>query len=303
MFDERVYAASVDVDYFDVLGAPILAGRSFHAADLESGHRVVIVNQSFVERVLQGRNPLGRRVRFANSPDEPGPWYEIVGVARDLGMNYLGSTSGNAGAGLYYPLAPEGYPVHMAVKVRGDPASFAPRLRAVAAGVDARLHLQDLRPLDELYHGVINAAAVLLRVCLLMNSVALLLSLAGIYSVMAFAVSRRTREIGIRVALGVDARRVLLAIFSRPLAQVAVGIVAGGGLVAAMLRYPPMPNMGGRRSALPAGDRAGHRIRGAHDGCVYAGVRGAHPAGTPSGAHGGVEGGRIAWPVWIAVAL
>ncbi|MGH7577058.1 MAG: ABC transporter permease [Longimicrobiales bacterium] len=239
---QEVKAASVDVDYFDVLGAPILAGRSFNAADLESGHRVVIVNQSFVDRVLQGRNAIGRRVRFTNrewwdpwSP-EPGPWYEIVGVAKDLGMKELGQASVPDGAGLYDPLARGQIPVYMAVRVRSDPASFGPRLREVAHAVDPTLRLYDYRRMDELHHGAQTALANLLRITLLTSSVALLLSLAGIYSVTSFAVSRRTREIGIRVALGADARRIIVAIFARPLAQVAVGIVAGAGLVGAMTR-------------------------------------------------------------------
>jgi hypothetical protein len=242
-FDSGVKAASVDVDYFDVLGAPLLAGRGFTSADHEAGHRVIIVNQSFVDHVLEGRNPLGRRVRFANFEDggrpspEPGPWYEIVGVARDLGMNYLGRTSGNAGAGLYHPLAAAGaHPVYMAVKVRGDPTSFGPRLRELTHAVDPTLRLQEFQSLGDIDHGLLAMLAIYLRIALLMSSVALLLSLAGIYSVMSFAVSRRTREIGIRVALGADALRVTLAVFARPLAQVAAGIVAGGWLVAQLSR-------------------------------------------------------------------
>lgn len=237
--DRRVNIAFVDGDYFDVLGAPLLSGRSFNAADLETGHHVIVVNQTFVDRLLQGRNPIGRRVRFTNSGDEPAPWYEIIGVARDLGMNYLGRTSGNGPAGLYHPLVPgeaQRFGVHMAMKTRGNPASFAPRLRAIAQAMDPTLRLQNLRPLDELDDGLFTVLAIFLRVTILTSSVALLLSLAGIYSVTSFAVSRRTREIGIRVALGADARRVMRAIFSRPVTQVGVGIVAGGGLVAAIAR-------------------------------------------------------------------
>lgn len=240
---QNVYAATVDGDYFEVLDAPLLSGRSFNAADLEPDSRVVIVNQSFVDRVLNGRNAIGRRIRFTNprqgaaSSDEPGPWYEIVGVARDLGMNYLGHTSGNGGAGLYQPL-PTGraHPLYMAARLQGDPASFAPRLQHIAHAVDPTLRLVDLQPLDEVHHGVLAMISIYVQIALLMSSIALLLSLAGIYSVMSFAVSRRTREIGVRVALGADAKRVMLAVFSRPLAQVAVGIVLGGWLVAQLSR-------------------------------------------------------------------
>ena len=230
--------ATVDADYFDELGAPIVAGRGFHSGD--PGGRVVIVNQSFVDRVLDGRNPIGRRIRTVQveSEQEPHPWYEIIGVVNDLGMNYLGNTHGFGGAGFYYPLSQAAaHPIYMAVHVKGDPESFGPRLRAVGNSVDPTLRFYELQRLDQLYRGGLRMIGIFLRVALLLSSVALVLALAGIYSVMSFTVSRRTREIGIRVALGADARRVALAIFSRPLAQVGLGVIAGGGLVALLVHF------------------------------------------------------------------
>jgi predicted permease len=237
-----VHIASVDIDYFDVLGAEILAGRGFNTGDVESGSRIVIVNQSFVERALQRRNPIGRRVRFLESreggeaPAEPGPWYEIVGVVRDLGMNYLGRTSGMGGAGLYHPSALHTSGHYMVVRVRGDPAAYAPRLQEIATAVDPTLRLSDLMPMDLMDAGVLKMIAIYIGVVLLVSAVAMLLSLAGIYAVMSFAVSRRTREIGIRVALGAGARSVMLAVFRRPLMQVGSGVIIGGWLVAQLTR-------------------------------------------------------------------
>jgi ABC-type antimicrobial peptide transport system permease subunit len=120
----------------------------------------------------------------------------------------------------------------MAVKVTGDPASHATRLQAIANSVDPSLRLYDLQRLDQLDRGGLVMFAIYLRVALLLSAVALLLSLAGIYAVMSFTVSRRMREIGIRVALGADPRRIVLTIFRRPLTQVSLGILAGGGLSA-----------------------------------------------------------------------
>ncbi|MBW3553376.1 MAG: ABC transporter permease [Gemmatimonadetes bacterium] len=224
---------SVDADYFDVLGAPILSGRGFHPGDLGSEPRPVIVNQSFVNDVLGGQSPVGRRVRFARPPEaEPGPWYEIVGAVRDLGM-----ISGDLyGAGLYRPAAAgETTALHLAVHMRGDPASFAPRLRALATTVDPGLRLHEILPLDEVGITMWLESQFIFRLLIIVSSIALLLSLAGIYSAMSFAVSRRTREIGVRVALGADARRVAAAIFRRPLTQVAAGIAVGGTLTAALI--------------------------------------------------------------------
>ena len=225
----RAGTASVTMDYFEVLGAEVLSGRPFSAADLTSAQPVVIVNRSFVQQMFEGRSPIGRRLRYASAPDErPGPWYEIVGTVEDLGM----VADPSERAGFYHPMALGGVsPVHMAVHVRGTPQSFAPRLHALAAGVDPTLRLYDLLPLDKVGSSLWLEFGYLYRVLVVASSMALLLSLAGIYAVMSFTVSRRTREIGIRVALGSDRRRIVAAIFRRPLAQVALGISCGGMLV------------------------------------------------------------------------
>jgi predicted permease len=241
-----VTEASVDPGWFGVLGAPVLAGRGFHSADLEAEARTVVVNESFVRRVLGGRNALGRRVRYSVRPGgEPGPWHEIVGVVPDLGM--IADDPGN-GAGLYHAAAPgAAAPVYLAVHARGDPEALAPRLRALAAATDPALRLHEVLPLDRVGATMWMEFDFLWRLLALVSGVALLLSLAGIYAVTSFTVSRRTREIGIRVALGADARRVVAAIFARPLAQVGVGVLAGG-MVTAALAY------GALRGALgPAG--------------------------------------------------
>ena len=251
----RVSSASVAPDYFAVLEAPILAGRGFHSGDLVAGARAVVVNQSFVDRVLGGHNPIGRRVRYLHLEewDEPRPvddepWYEIVGVVRDMGMSVGGFDPKIAG--FYHPAAPGGaLPVHMAVHVRGRAEAFAPRLRSLAAAVDPTLRLHELVPLGEVQSGELRFLGFWFRLNLVVSSVALLLSLAGIYSVMSFTVSQRTREIGIRVALGADARRIVGAIFRRPLTQVGLGILAGSALVVALL----VPLTGGALSATQAG--------------------------------------------------
>jgi putative ABC transport system permease protein len=237
----RVSAAAVDADYFDVLGAPLRAGRGFHPGDLEPGARAVIVNQSFVEHVLGGRSPIGRRLRYVYAalteadaaPDAPpGPWHEIVGVAPDLGTS---TDQDPKVAAIYHPLAPGAVtPLHVGVRVRGDPAAFAPRLRAVASAVDPTLRLDRLVPMAELSDAELRALAFWFRITVLVSVIAVLLSLTGIYAVMSFTVSRRTREIGIRVALGSDRRRVVAAIFRRPLTQVGLGVGAGGILIAGL---------------------------------------------------------------------
>jgi predicted permease len=250
----RITSARVGPGFFDAFSAPVVAGRPFDAADHATDRGVpgdstaeggpVIVNQAFVRLVLGDRNPIGRRVRYTHFEDrsprrlaEPSAWYEIVGVVRDLGMS-IGDGEGDdpKRAGVYHPVAPGGaYPAQVALRVRGDAAAFAPRLRALATTVDPTLRLYDLRPLSEVNDAELQFLSFWFRLLLFVSAIALTLSLAGIYSVMSFTVARRTREIGIRVALGADRWRVVVAVFRRPVAQVAVGIAAGATLIGALL--------------------------------------------------------------------
>lgn len=231
-----VSAASVATNFFDVVGAPMLAGRAFSAADIESVPNSVIVNQTFVQEVLGGANPVGRRIRRVRVDDtqQAGPWFEIVGMVKDLGMvRDLGMA--NVQAGLYLPLAVDATPVlRIAIDLRGTPESFAARLRAIASEVDPALQIHELMPLDEAGASLWIESLYLSRVLALLSVMALLLSLTAIYSVVSFTVSRRTPEIGVRVALGADRRRLIGTILRRPLAQVGLGNVVGGVLVAVM---------------------------------------------------------------------
>jgi putative ABC transport system permease protein len=231
--------AHVDPSYFDVLEAPILAGRGFRTADLAPEARVAIVDQGFVDLVLLGHNPIGRRVRIAQAPTpvtgpeaESLPWFEIVGVVKELGM--IGAEEPGRTAGLYLPATPgSGFAPHMVIHTRGDPMAILPRVRAIAGTVDPTLRLSEFQRMDQIASDYLRILGILLRTTLVMTAVALLLSLAGIYAVLSFAVARRTREIGVRVALGANRRRVLTAIFRRPLTQVGLGVAVGFILVTA----------------------------------------------------------------------
>lgn len=228
----QVSRAAVALNYFDVLGAPVGTGRAFHSGDLADVSRAVIVNESFVRLALGGRHAVGQRFRYAQRQDEPASdWYEIVGLVKDLGT--IHDNVGNM-AGVYHPLAPRRDDVKLAVHLRSDPASFAPRLRTIAAQVDPALRVHEVMPLDRVGAMMWNEMDFLWRLMAGVSAVALVLSLAGIYSIMSFTVSRRTREIGIRIALGADARRIVASTLSTALRQVGAGVAAGGVLVGAL---------------------------------------------------------------------
>ncbi len=227
-----VSRAAVALTYFDVLGASVAVGRPFHAGDLAPASRTVIVNDSFVRLALGGRNALGQRFRYAPRQDEPASdWFEVVGVVKDLGT--IHDDVGNL-AGVYHPVMAIASEPKLVVHLRSDPTTFAPRLRTVAAEVDPALRVHDVMALDRVGAMMWNEMDFLWRLMAGVSVLALILSLAAIYSIMSFNVSRRTREIGIRIALGASARRVIAAIFARAVWQLAAGVAMGGLLVGAL---------------------------------------------------------------------
>jgi ABC-type antimicrobial peptide transport system permease subunit len=154
------------------------------------------------------------------------PWYEIVGVAKDLGMS--SASSPQREAGIYLPsVAGSQGAVNVLVHTKGDPMAIAPRGRQLAMGVDPDLRLDKMMPLDQITVDTLWQFRLWGRIILGLAGVTLLLSLAGIYAVLSYIVARRTREIGVRVALGASANRVIASIFRRPLIQVSVGVTIG----------------------------------------------------------------------------
>jgi putative ABC transport system permease protein len=215
---------SVDPRFFDVVGASVIRGRALTPADAEHRMRAVLVNEFFVAQVMGGRNPIGRQLRFSSAREPTAEsWYRIVGVVRDLGVS---DNKGDYGrARIFQPTLPrETGPLRVAIHVRGDPQRFAVRLYELAQAIDPALRVIDPKPLPRL---VDTPSAFWLELLVGFTGVTLMLSLAGVYAVTAFAVARRTREIGVRVALGAQPLHVLTTIFKRPLIHVALGIGVG----------------------------------------------------------------------------
>jgi hypothetical protein len=242
--ERRVPTAAVGLDFFEVFHTRVLSGRGLSAQDLATGANTVVVNHLFVDRILAGRNAIGRRIRYkpedSRSRAEPGPWLEIVGVVGDLVPDSDAPLRlDNPARPLVYrllsPSQAQSYPLHLAAHVRGDPGSLAPTLRRIAADLSPTLRLNNFQPLDQATGSDARAWRVLAGVILLVSAIALVLSLAGIYSVMSFTVSRRTREIAVRVALGAPAASVVADIFRRPLGHVAAGVAVGCVLMAGLV--------------------------------------------------------------------
>jgi predicted permease len=226
------YVVAIEPNYFAVHDAAILAGRPFDATDAGDIRRpVAMVNEAFVRTVLSTGDVIGQRVRpfDPRGSRSPGDAREIVGVVRDVPTFEI-SQRGPAWVAqptMYVPLPAISPPLRMTVRVRNDPQQFVPRLSAIAAEIDPTLVVHQPRLLER----IDSIDLLFLRlygfgVAFLVFAV-LLLATAGVYSMMSFTVAQRTREIGIRTALGARPTRVVADVFSRALRQVGAGTALG----------------------------------------------------------------------------
>jgi hypothetical protein len=231
-----VTTTAVDLDFFDVFPMPIVAGRGFVPHDTGAGTNTVVVNHLFVDRILGGRNAVGRRIRYRvedSQTNEPGPWFEIIGVVRDLAPTPEApmSLDNHARPLVYHTLGSnrtQSYPLFLATHVRsGDPTAVLPTLRRIAAEISPGLRLTDVQRPGQETSSDVRGWNGIANFILLVSAIALVLSLAGIYAITSFTVSRRTREIAVRVALGAKVSHVVTNVFRGPFVQVAMGVAVG----------------------------------------------------------------------------
>jgi putative ABC transport system permease protein len=228
-YDGYIAVAAVGDAYHDAFGADVVAGRALHPGDAGAANRPVLVNEAFMREI--GTSPVGARVRTLPRRDvaEPGPWHEIVGVTTDLGMD---PTDRGEAEYMYRAVSvAELDPVVVAVRVAGDAAPLAPRVATLVRQVDPGLQLRDVMTLHEIIARRQTPRVVATLVFGIVLLMALTFSAAGLYALMAVAVQRRTREIGIRIALGANPQRVLRTVFARAGRQLGGGIVAGNAVI------------------------------------------------------------------------
>jgi predicted permease len=200
--DRDVNLNSVTPSFFQTMGIGIVAGRNFDERDAHptggSGWRSAIVNQAFVKRYLRERNPLGVRICEGSGPDAK-PNIEIVGVMSNFNYRGLREESEQ----VYFPFFEgEGAAGTFYVKIHGTPQAAFASLRAIVRSADPALPMTDFRTMDEQVDRSLNTEHMLATLSGTFSTLALLLSLVGLYGVMSFVVTQRTHEIGIRLALG-----------------------------------------------------------------------------------------------------
>jgi predicted permease len=223
----------VSPGYFDAMGIPLLMGRDFRDADShareqsskedeeDEGYRVAIVSESFVRTYIRG-NPLGRHIGLGGDPGTP-TRIEIVGVVRD--STYTSPLERRQWQ-VYFPyledFSPEGATFY--VRTAGEPEAMLQNLRAVVQGIDPKVPVSSPGTVDERLNRLLVNERVVTALSAVFGGAATVLAMIGLYGVMAYTVARRTREIGIRMALGALARRVVWLMMAEALALVTAGV-------------------------------------------------------------------------------
>ena len=219
-------AVTVSDGYLETIGGEPLTGRVFTAGDYVAGAApVVIVNQPFVDRLLGGGSPLGRRNKLLSvDAHEPAQWREIVGVVPELGMS-PGNRKDAAGA--YVPLPDRTPGLAVAIRSAGNPATTAGPLRKIVAEIDPTTDVRGIRRLEDAGLEQTSFLTAMVSVMTALGLMAMLMSVVSIYALLSFMVTRRTREIGIRVALGARASQVLATIAGGSFALIGAGAAIG----------------------------------------------------------------------------
>jgi predicted permease len=240
-------AMTVGDNYFDAIHVQATSGRTFTATDGISGPPVALINRGFAETHFPGKSPLGARLRVYDDAT-PRHWVTIVGVVPDLTQTDF--THQQNEPLIYFPYRQEPQRwMSILVATRLRPGSLGDACRRAVQNVDPDLPAHEISPLDERFALSSWPVRVFGSMFAIFAGIALLLASVGLYAVVAHLVSQRTREIGIRVALGASRRTIMQMVFAQGLLPMAIGLAIGMAAAFAVTRV-----LGGLLSGVSATD-------------------------------------------------
>ena len=216
--------------YFSALGISILKGRDFNGADTVDAPQVVIINQEMARRYFEGQDPFGQRLKLGR-PDSSTPWMTIVGVVADVRHFGLDQPIRRE---IFRPYSQAVWPaMTITVKTATSPLTLASPMKAALARIDPEQPVSRIRTMDDVLSESIGGRSFPMLLLTLFAGVAFALAAIGVYGVVSYLVSQRTREMGIRVALGARKRELVMLVVGRALGPIVSGLVMGA--VGAML--------------------------------------------------------------------
>jgi putative ABC transport system permease protein len=214
--------SAVSANYFEAMRIPLISGRVFTDRDNQESPRVAIVSAALAERFFPGEDPVGKRINVNTGPES---FREIVGVVGDVKQKGL---TRETSPQVYEPFvqAPDRF-ITLIVRGSGDPSSLVPAIRGKVLELDQELPLQRVSTLDTVVSNSIRRQRFVSVVLSVFAGVALILALAGVYGVISYSVAQRTKELGIRVALGAQVSDVLRLVLKQGMTYVLLGEVVG----------------------------------------------------------------------------